>query len=60
MKIRLTDAIRSRALLGDGAMSGPICPQPARCGNVTMAPGRASAIRSETTAAQTTVGTTST
>jgi hypothetical protein len=41
-------------------MSGPSCPHPARCGRVTIADGATSAIRSQTTAAQITVGTTST
>src|SRR6185436_18310709 len=41
-------------------MSGPSCPQPARCGSATTDDGSASAMRSLTTDAQITVGTTST
>src|SRR6185436_4761344 len=41
-------------------MSGPSWPQPARCGSATTDPGSASAMRSLTTDAQMTVGTTRT
>jgi hypothetical protein len=40
--------------------SGPICPQPARCGSAAPIGAMAAAIRSATTAAQITVGTTRT